>query len=93
MKNFIFVFVILFSVPALAQDVQSPEPTRLEVDQEANVIRVIVNEKEVAQFTSSGLMVIDDIEYGGLIRDLGRQGIREAINENSETPEDEGNAP
>lgn len=93
MRLFAFTLAVFLSTPVLAQDTQPLEPTRLEVDQEANIIRVIVDEKVVAQFTSNGLRVIDDIEYGGVIRDRGSEGIREAINENSETPEDEGNAP
>lgn len=92
MRLFAFLFIVLCSTPALAQVEQSSEPTRLEVDQDANVIRVIVDGKAVAQFTSSGLMVVGDVEYGGTLRDRGNDAISAAI-EGSAVSKDEGDAP
>ena len=72
MKLFILsIFIFCFSLPALAQETQSLEQTRVEVDQEASVVRIIVEGREVAQVTSSGLYVVGDVNYSGIIRDSG----------------------
>ena len=65
------LFVVCFSFAAFAQEADSSGSTRIEVDQDSHVIRIIIEGNEVAQFTSSGLLVPGDINYGGTIRDGG----------------------
>lgn len=79
MRLFIFLFAFLFSFPTLAQDDLLLEPNRIEVDQDSSVVRVIIDGRPVAQFTSSGLMVVGDIEYGDQMRDRGSEAISDAI--------------
>ena len=69
----------LTGVPAAAQDgpesaapADAPE-TRIEVDEDTGIIRFIINGKEQARLTESGLYVRGDIEYGG--RQRGRRGL------------------
>lgn len=90
MRLFIFLFAFLFSFPTLAQDDLLLEPNRIEVDQDSSVVRVIIDGRPVAQFTSSGLMVVGDIEYGDQMRDRGSEAISDAI---ESVTEGEGDAP
>jgi len=83
--RFILILLFTFSVSptAFAQESQAIAPTRIEVDQDANVIRIIIEGHEVAQFTSSGLLVPGDINFGGTIRDGGGEQIKQEMKANS----------
>lgn len=52
---------------------QSPDQadTRIEADDEADIIRFIVAGREVARLTSEGLIVRDDLRFGGMTEDIG----------------------
>lgn len=63
-------------VPALAQEEDAPAQaesaaTRIEVDEQRGVIRFFVKGHEKARLTESGLQVMDDIEFGGTLTDVG----------------------
>lgn len=67
------LLLALFMAPslALAQNEQSQQSTRIEVDSKNQVIRMIIKDEEVARFTENGLLMTGDIVYGGIIRDGG----------------------
>lgn len=48
----------------------SPD-TRIEADDDADVIQFIVAGREVARLTSEGLIVRDDLRFGGMMKDIG----------------------
>ena len=45
--------------------------TRIEVDQKAGVVRIMIDGTEAAKIARDGLHVADDISYGGMITDAG----------------------
>lgn len=79
-------FVIALSAAALAQEQPSaftdplpggavrPQNTRIEIDQQADVIRIVIDGAEVARFDAGGLHVRGDVNYGGSIADYGQAG-------------------
>ncbi len=75
----IMVAVLLSSGLVLAQNTSEEASTRLEADQKAGIVRIIIEGKEVAQFTPKGLRVIGDITYGGVLRDAGPDEIENDI--------------
>lgn len=76
--RYLVVAFLLFalSAPALAQQpadppaAGEPAPTRIEVDEKANVIRFIVEGQERAVLDSEGLRVNGRIEYTDVIVDI-----------------------
>lgn len=72
-------FVIVLSAPALAQEqshpaLGDPAATRIEIDEQANVIRFIVDGQEAMRLDAAGLHVRNDIDYGGALTDYGQTG-------------------
>ncbi|MCG7983350.1 MAG: hypothetical protein JAY90_11455 [Candidatus Thiodiazotropha lotti] len=49
------------------------EDTRIEVDQDANVIRFFIDGEEAVHIDATGLQVRDNIRYGGVTVDIGRK--------------------
>ncbi len=80
------VFLPLF--PALAEGSKQPPATsdketvaqigdvdtHLAVDTEHNIIRIMIEGKEVGRFDKDGLHVRGDISYGGSLTDYGAKG-------------------
>lgn len=75
------IFVLCLAIPAFAQgDLTSVAPkdevlevgdadTHLIVDTEQNVVRIMIEGREVGQFYKGGLRVVGDIEYTGSMTD------------------------
>lgn len=100
----ILCFVIslfIFSFPVCAQeqpDSTSPvkteaaravsATTRIEVDQDANVIRFFIDGQESVRIDAKGLHVREDIQYRGRILDIGSQP--GAFIDDNEKPRGEG---
>jgi hypothetical protein len=95
----ISLFIFSFPVCAQAQhDSPSPvkaeaaravsEATRIEVDQDANVIRFFIEGQEAVRIDARGLHVREDIRYRGTIKDTGSQA--DAFADSDEKPEGEG---
>ncbi len=63
---------------ALAEDVppesEQLKDTRIEVDEQAHVIRFFIDGKEMAVLDALGLHVIGDIDYTGAMNDKGKPG-------------------
>jgi len=78
-----FFTLLLFTASAMAQDAARPtepateETTRLEVDDEAGVIRFIINGQEQARIDGTGLHAREDVSYGGMLTDHGHVGFDE----------------
>lgn len=51
--------------------ITASEDTRIEVDQDANVIRFFIDGEETMRLDDSGLYVRDNLSYGGKILDDG----------------------
>lgn len=64
----------LFSNAALAQE---NAKTLVVADEEAGVIRFIINGEEQARLTEEGLQVRGDIVFGGMMRDAGGDSLPE----------------
>ena len=81
MKNILFFSLfILTSFPALGQEADRPDLTRIEVDQDAHVVRIFVQGEEVAQFSSVGLIVPGTVAIGDAIKDVGHAGAKDLMN-------------
>lgn len=71
---------LILSGPAAARDEADTggpaeqAPTRIKVDEHAEVIRFIVEGEERAVLDSDGLHVRGDVTYGGRIKDAGQEG-------------------
>lgn len=50
---------------------QAGEATRIETDQKTGIVRIIVNNREVARFDAKGLHVQQNVDYGGILTDTG----------------------
>lgn len=79
MRYFLFlVFAVIVSSGATylaAKSAVAEIKTTAAVADEANgVVRIMVEGKEVARFTSGGLDVRNDVRFGGLITDIGPDG-------------------
>ena len=63
----------LITSPSFAQELLSKDEnkTKIIVDEEAGVIRFIINGEEAAQINSNGLSIRDNFEYGGTLLDIG----------------------
>ena len=57
-----------FAQELLAKD---ENKTKVIVDEDAGVIRFIINGKEAAQINANGLSIRDNFEYGGTLLDMG----------------------
>lgn len=75
MRRYILLFLVMTAVSftlavALGNYSQAAdEATRIEVDQKANAVRIIVDDQEVATITGDGLHVNGAIAYTGTIKD------------------------
>ncbi|MBN9889377.1 hypothetical protein [Salipiger abyssi] len=72
MKFFIFVlFLAIAPLHANAQESAETPPadTRIEVDEDNDVIRFFIDGEEAAYLSKEGFMVRDSVAYGGTIRD------------------------
>lgn len=73
------VLSICISIIALAaamahRSQAADEATRIELDQQANIIRIFIDGEQTAQIDGSGLHVREDISFGGVMSDYGRSG-------------------
>ena len=50
------------------------QDTRIEIDQQADVIRIVIDGAEVARFDAGGLHVREGVSYGGMLTDYGTVG-------------------
>jgi hypothetical protein len=71
--SMIMLVGILFVLPAHASDQanasqEKEAATRLEVDKAQNVVRIIIDGKEVAFFDKDGLNIKGDIKHTGLLK-------------------------
>lgn len=74
MRTFISLVAIVATMigyPAFAEDVASPQPTRIEINQEAKAFIFVVDNKPVALLDESGLTVREGIVYGATLTDAG----------------------
>lgn len=74
--------ILALAAPSLAQEQSAPvqvEPasTRIEVDDQAGVIRFFIDGREKARFDAAGLHVRENIDYGGMLTDYGQTGFDE----------------
>ena len=75
--------LVLLSATTFAQQEQSHPAlrdvaaTRIEVDEEANIIRFFVDGEETMRLDAEGLHVRNDIGYGGTVTDYGGSGFDE----------------
>lgn len=70
---FAFLALLVLTGTAFSQalPLHAEPQTRIETDNETQVIRFIVNGKEVGRLTERGLEVENSIVYGGTITDRG----------------------
>ena len=63
--------------PVLAEEplAQPASATEVQVDKEAGVIRFVVDGKTVATIDRSGLTVVGDVCYTGMMADIGDAGV------------------
>ena len=92
MKILLIIFTLTF-FPFYVwaqQDIKAPkepkEPTRIEVDHENSMFRFIIDDEEVARLGKNGLVVRDEIAFGGTMRD--HNGKAFADDENQTTKEE-----
>ena len=83
-----FLALLVLTGTALSQTLPlHAEPqTRIETDNEANVIRFIVNGEEVGRMTERGLEIENSIVYGGVIMDRGPTPLTPEDGEVSDVP-------
>lgn len=91
---FVFLFTPLFSPLAIAEDTapsapitDANEPTRIETDSENGEIRFYVKGSLAAVLKDDGLLVREDIGYGGTINDHGRTGLGDSASSISTAPD------
>ena len=67
----LFAFLVLSSPSVSAQSAEKTElpSTRIEVNEEDDVITFIIKGEEAARLTSDGLEVLGSISYGGTMHD------------------------
>ena len=73
----IVVFFVLFSALSVAYtkaQATNAAVTRIEVDEQANIIRFFIDGEESMRLDPNGLHVRDNQTYGGMIMDVGRFG-------------------
>lgn len=73
----LFIFIMGLMVLPMTVSAQEQADTRIAVDEEAGVIRFIIDGEEQARLTSDGMLVRGNIIYGGTIRDGGPQAMTE----------------
>jgi hypothetical protein len=96
---FTVLILLIFPVAVQAQEAaaipaetETPptalEATRIEVDQDANVIRFFIDGQEAVRIDATGLHVRENIRYGGTIKDTGAQA--DVFTDTDEKPAGEG---
>ena len=76
----LFVCALIFAASAFVQEapatipVHNTPPTRIEVDQQANIIRFFIDGEESMRLDPNGLHIKDNQTYGGMIVDVGKTG-------------------
>ncbi len=79
MRDFILILFSAFFASVftyvIADRTASAQAHRVTIvaDEQAGAVRIVIDGKEVAQFTAGGLAVRDDIEFGGVFTDVGRE--------------------
>lgn len=87
-KLYVSIFVVfLLGVIALSAEIQARRPaalaqaesaqTRIEVDEQAGIIRFFIKGQETARLDAAGMHVRENIDYGGMLTDYGRTGFDE----------------
>ena len=67
-----YIFLIILSISLLISSSHADNQkahTYIHVDEENSHIVIIINDEEIARFTSDGLLLKDNIIYGGTITD------------------------
>ena len=75
LRTLAFLCLLLCAFPALAQD-SPPKPApphdskpEIVVDQQANVVRILIDGKEIVVIDAKGLHVKGDVDYTGMLVD------------------------
>ena len=80
---FIIVLIIIALASALyviqnANRGAAAEPqTAVVADEQAGIVRIIIEGREAARFDAAGLHVRENIDYGGMLTDYGHSGFDE----------------
>lgn len=76
----VLVFTIIFPAFAYAQNAApGPEAVQIVTDQDKGTITFIIDGKAVAQINRDGLQVVESINYGGVLTDMGSSHIEETL--------------
>ncbi len=83
------ICIVALAAAALAQERSHPAPaepaaTRIEVDEQADVIRFVIEGREAMRLDATGLHVRSDVSYGGAVADYGPAGFDSHINQTGE---------
>lgn len=75
------VLLLAVTPSAMAQEVVKSDngQTKVEIDDENHTITFMIKGEPVAMFSEQGLIVIDNIEYGGMLTDYGQEAVQEKI--------------
>lgn len=82
MRSFIAIAAAcaaLAGYPALAEDVASQQPTRIEIDQNSKAFLFIIDDEPVAMLDRAGLHVVGEINYGATLTDTGPESVKKQI--------------
>lgn len=82
MRSFIAIAAlcaVLTGYPAFAEEAESQQPTRIDIDQAAKTFIFIIDDEPVAMLDKTGLHVISGIEYGLSLTDTGPEHIKKKI--------------
>lgn len=100
MRFLIFAVFLLISSPlASAQErpsgTETPpattaDDTRVDVDQDAGTLTIVVKGQPVAVFDADGLHVRDDVDYGGKLTDTGPAAFDKRLGGREQTPAETG---
>jgi hypothetical protein len=80
----LFISFIALAAAASQDSRAANETTRIETDQQANMIRIIIDGQERAVIDADGLHVNGDIDYSGTLTDTGGVGFDRHVIENGE---------
>ena len=77
--------------PAAAQEATpqsaSADPVQIITNQDAGTVTIVIDGKPVVMVDKDGLHVVDNIEYGGTIRDAGQDSVQMTIGIDGAAPE------
>ena len=81
--SYVLAFGLGWGVPLLKAQEMQPD-TRIITDDKSGTITFLIDDKAMVQINRDGLYVVDNVSFGGVLRDKGHTHIQDTIKNGGE---------